>query len=190
MEHVTVDDIEPSPSAGDAVRRALTDALGTTDVAINQYRIEPGERISGLHGHDDQEEVFVVVDGTVTFETLDGELTVDSGGAIRFAPGEYQSGMNSSDGSALVYAIGAPRDSGDVRIPLACPECGHEFVHPTLADDGETPILACPGCGAESTVECPECGGVDLTATLGDDGETPVSRCRDCGATFEGARAA
>lgn len=198
MEKVTVDDVEPSQSAGEAVRRALAEPLDTTDLAINHYRLDPDERISGLHGHGDQEEVFVVVDGSATFETLDiedsagdddvgydaGEVTVDAGETIRFAPGEYQSGKNVSGETAVVYGLGAPRDSEDVRIPLTCPECDLGYRRPAMADDGETVVLACPGCGAESRVECPECGGNDLTATLDEVGKAPVSRCLDCGATL------
>lgn len=210
MDRVSVDDVEPATDDRERERRGLTANLGTTDVAINHYRLEPGERISGLHAHGDQEEVFVVVEGTATFETLaptrgagppseDGELSVGAGEevsvgageAIRFAPGEFQSGKNDSDGAVVVYALGAPPDSEDVRIPLACPECGHDSLRPTLVEggaaadgaaaDGATPVLRCPDCGGESPVECPDCGGADMTARLGDDGETPVSACRDCG---------
>jgi len=182
MERVAIDDLDLAPAAGDAEARRLTGPLGTTDVAINHYRVAPGHRISGLHGHADQEEVFLVADGELTFETLVGgdgrEVPVPAGEAIRFGPGEYQSGRNDGDDAAEVIAVGAPRDSEDVRIPLACPACGHGDVRPELA--GEEAVLACPDCGEQVPVECPDCGGGDLLAVLGDDGE-PISRCRDCG---------
>jgi uncharacterized cupin superfamily protein len=189
MERVAADDLDPAASAGGAVRVALSDALGTTDVAINRYRPAPGERISGLHAHGDQEEVFLVVEGAVTFETYDVEtesadaVTVEPGEAIRFGPGEYQTGRNAGDAPAACYALGAPRDSEDVRVPLSCPDCGHDHLEPTLGDDHE-PVLACPDCGAETPVECPDCGGVAMYAVLGAD-DVPVSTCRDCGYTSE-----
>lgn len=183
MERLAIDDLDPAPAAGDAEARRLTGPLGATDVAINHYRVSPGDRISGLHGHTDQEEIFLVVGGALTFETLDDrgtsrEVPVRAGEAIRFGPGTYQSGRNDGDDVAQVVAIGAPRDSEDVRIPLACPYCAHDDLRPTVAD--EEAVLACPDCGESVPVACPECGGEDLLAVLGEDGE-PVSRCRDCG---------
>lgn len=74
----------------------------------------------------DQEEIFVVIDGEATFETLECEVTVGKCEAIRFAPGEFQSGKNESDGELTVLAMGAPRDTEDIRIPADCPECQHD----------------------------------------------------------------
>ena len=108
-----------------------------------------------------------------------------AGEVVRFGPGEFQSGKNESDGAVVAYALGAPRDGGDVRIPLACPVCGHGDVRPTVAEDGETPVLFCPDCGAESEATCSECGGDEMLAVLDGEGETPVGVCRNCGAKTE-----
>lgn len=185
METVTIRDAETRTPAEGADGHNLTEALGTTDVAINHYRLDPGTRLSGLHAHGDQEEVFVVVEGIATFETLSGAVEVAAGEAIRFGPGEYQSATNPASAPVELYALGAPRSTEDVRIPLACPACDHEYVRPALSDDGETPLLRCPDCDDESTVECPDCGGADMTAQLAADAETPVSVCRDCGYASE-----
>ena len=148
MEHVSIDDVEPSAFGRDIDRRGLSDPLGTTDVAVNRYRFDPGERFSGgLHAHMDQEEVFLVVAGEATFEALDDEITVGAGEAIRFAPGEYQSGYNDGDGQLLAFALGAPRDSEDVRIPRECPDCGNDNMRAVPGEEGFD--LACPECGAE-----------------------------------------
>ena len=148
MEKVSIDDVTPRAFGSDVDRRRLSDPLGTSEFAINRYRLAPGERLSGgLHAHMDQEEVFVVVDGEATFETMDGEVTVGSGEAIRFAPGEYQSGKNDTEEELVAFAMGAPRDSEDVRIPEECPECGHGNMRAIPADDGFD--LQCPECGAE-----------------------------------------
>lgn len=183
MERVSIEGLEASTDGRSRRRRGLSGPLGTTDVAINHYRVPPGERVSGLHAHGDQEEVFLVVDGTITVETYDGEVgrevTVAAGEAVRFAPGEYQSVKNTGDAPATLYALGAPPDSEDVRIPLACPDCGTDHVEPTLGSEGEA-VLACPNCGSESVVACPDCGGDRLHARLGESGR-PVSACRDCG---------
>ncbi|PSQ33057.1 cupin [Halobacteriales archaeon SW_10_68_16] len=149
MEKVTIDDVEPSAFGRDIDRRGLSDPLGATDVAVNRYRLAPGERFSGgLHAHMDQEEVFLIVEGGATFETLDDEITVGAGEAIRFAPGEYQSGYNDGDGELLAFALGAPRETEDVRIPRECPDCGNDNMRAIPGDDGFD--LVCPECGAES----------------------------------------
>jgi uncharacterized cupin superfamily protein len=149
VEHVTIDDVDSQPT-GEAERRGLADPLGAENVAVNHYRLDPGERFSGgLHAHFDQEELFLVVEGEATFETLDGEVTVGAGEAVRFGPGEYQSGYNDGDRPVVAFALGAPRDSDDVRIPRECPACGHENVRVVPAEDGEGFDQVCPECGAE-----------------------------------------
>ena len=100
-----------------------------------------------MHAHMDQEEVFVILEGEATFETMDGEVTVGEAEVIRFAPGEFQSGKNDSDEEVVAFAMGAPRDSEDVRLPQDCPECGHDNVRAIPGDDGFD--FQCPECGAE-----------------------------------------
>ncbi|WP_415382561.1 cupin domain-containing protein [Halosimplex sp. TS25] len=198
MERVVIDDLSSS-SALDVDRRGLSGPLDTSDVAINHYRIPPGDGFpSGLHTHVDQEEIFVVLDGTATFETLpasDGadahaepsrtgrEIPVDAGEAVRFAPGEYQSGSNRGETDLVAVAIGAPRESTDIRIPVGCPECDGADLG--LNTGGDALSFVCPDCGAERVpAPCPECGGGAMTLTL-DDENAVVSACEDCGAEFD-----
>jgi uncharacterized cupin superfamily protein len=186
MEKVAISEVEPGESETSIERRGLSDPLGTTDVAINRYRLAPGEGFpGGLHAHVDQEEIFLVVEGEATFETLDGEtldgeVVVKAGEAIRFAPGDFQTGRNDSDAETVAFALGAPRDSDDVRVPLPCPECGYDDLRPELSEGEE--VLVCPDCNAEADAACPECGGTNVRAIIGEDGETPVGFCSDCGA--------
>lgn len=161
MEHVAVVDLEPE-AADDGLhddRRHLSAALGTTDLALVRYALSPGERFSGaLHAHLDQEEVFVVLDGEATFETSEGAVTVGAGEAIRFAPGEFQSGGNASDDDLVALAVGAPPGSTAVRISriltldrdVTCPGCGHDSMRLGRGDD--EPELVCPDCGAGADV--------------------------------------
>jgi len=155
MEHVDVSTIEPDGMGEDLDRRGLTGALGTTDLAANYYALDPGEAFSGgLHAHLDQEEVFYVFEGTATFEhapeaTAETETTaVGPGGAIRFAPGEFQQGRNEGDERVVALALGAPAESTEVRVPEACHECGDSEVLAFVAgEDG--PLLECPECGTQ-----------------------------------------
>ncbi|UPV73346.1 cupin domain-containing protein [Halorussus limi] len=206
MEKAAIADAEPEDLGGGEARR-LSDPLDATGLALNRYRIPPGQEFpSGLHAHGDQEEVFVVLAGTATFERLGpdredaGEVAVRAGEAVRFAPGEYQSGRNavseprsddseaerseSSGGDAdlVALALGAPRDSDDVRVPLDCPECGHGYLHPEAGPDGVT--LDCPDCETANVPRgCPDCGA-EMRVALGEGSETVV-RCPECSAEAE-----
>ncbi|GGM37345.1 cupin domain-containing protein [Haloarcula argentinensis] len=154
MEHVSADEIEPQAMGGDVDRRGLADPLGTTDVAINRYVLDPGEAFSGgLHAHLDQEEVFYVVEGTATFEHRPdpaGEsemVTVGPDEVVRFAPGEYQQGRNESDDRVVALALGAPMNSTEGRVAQPCPDCDSDVLTLEPADEGF--LLVCPDCGTE-----------------------------------------
>lgn len=184
MKKTVISDLEPYVFNECSDRRGLSESLETTDIAINHYRIAPDEGFpGGLHTHMDQEEVFIVIKGEAAFETMDGEVTVDEGEAIRFAPGEFQSGKNDSDTELVAFAMGAPRDTEDVRIPVECPECGHDSVRLDIGEDSHA--FVCPDCDTEQIPQaCPECGHDDLRITLGEETQTIVV-CKDCGAKFE-----
>jgi len=151
MELLSVDALASQESSG---RLELSEPLGTTDFAINHYSLEPGERFSGLlHTHMDQEEAFYVISGTATFEHTDEPLgdteTVEVGPdeAVRFAPGEYQTGGNEGDGPVEALTFGAPQGGEDERIPGPCPACEHDWIQLTFGDDGVGTV--CPECGAD-----------------------------------------
>lgn len=154
MRKTTVDDVDPASLGSDDLdRRGLSDPLGTSDLALNYYALDPGEAFSGgLHAHLDQEEVFYVVEGTATFETrpeatADSEtITVGPDEAVRFAPGEFQQGRNESDERVVALALGAPKGSTEGRVPQACPACGESDVLAVVVADGEMG-LECPECG-------------------------------------------
>lgn len=150
MNHIAIDAVEPidSTSPADTVR-VLTDPLGTESMAINVFDLNPGETIGyALHRHLDQEEVFYVVDGCVTFETDSDDVTVKAGEMVRFAPGEYQLGRNTGDGRARVVALGAPRDTEDVEYLIDCDDCGERTVQvPEVSETERTVTIRCTACG-------------------------------------------
>ncbi|WP_049927583.1 cupin domain-containing protein [Halopiger goleimassiliensis] len=180
MEHVAFDAVDPQPYDGDwqTDRRPLTESLGAEHVAITRYVLDPGERLSGsVHAHADQEEIFVVLAGEATFEVeapdetasesdadeaSDGgleEIRVAADEAIRFAPGEFQSGRNDGGDPVVALALGAPRDSDDVRISripvledrdVSCPDC--ECDHMRVGSDVDAEFV-CPACGATMDLE-------------------------------------
>ncbi|WP_227380799.1 cupin domain-containing protein [Haladaptatus halobius] len=158
MEHVTIDAIDPftHPTGATSGGRALSEALGTTDVALNQYDLAPGESTSGgYHTHLDQEEIFYVLSGTMTFQTDAGEIEVSAGEAIRFAPGDYQHGTNQTSEQVTVLAIGAPdtkHDWDQIRVPIPCSECDADALGVEFASEGETRRLVCPDCGTKMDI--------------------------------------
>ncbi|EMA33231.1 cupin domain-containing protein [Halobiforma nitratireducens] len=184
MERISIGDLpaEPYDENLHTDRRELTEPLSLEGVSMVQYTLEPGERFSGAaHAHPDQEEVFVVLEGEATFEVGraaddDGpqRVTIEENEALRFAPGEFQTGWNDGDDRLVALALGAPRETGDVlidRIPVldaavACPDCGRDTMRIVSAgDDADTDAddqdrdgdedggLECPDCGSRTSVE-------------------------------------
>ena len=138
MRKVTVDEVEhvEHPMGVNSVRRPISEALETTDVGIVYYELEPGESLSGglVHRHNDQEEVFYVLSGTVTFEIGEERrrTTVGEGEVVRIPPGEFQKGLNDSDEPVVAVALGAPgrrHDWDELDVLLECTECGEETIH-------------------------------------------------------------
>lgn len=157
MDHAAIDEVATQGSGGNTSRRVLSKALGTTDVAINHYRLAPGERFSGgLHAHLDQEETFYVVAGTATFdvrgEPLGETRTVEvgPGEAVRFAPGEYQTGYNAGEEPVEALGFGAPKGSKEVRVPGPCGDCGAVALKLDFGT-GQNSMI-CLACGGETDV--------------------------------------
>ncbi|MFC4550584.1 MULTISPECIES: cupin domain-containing protein [Halorussus] len=158
MRTVSVTDAESFVSAADAFR-PLSDALGTTDVAVNYYELDPGDGLGFCyHRHHEQEEVFYVQSGNVTFRTENGDVAVEAGELVRFGPGEFQRGTNRSDPEsgeeagerAVVLALGAPRVE-DERVDLRrkCPECEDETPQ-RMGSDDDAIVATCADCGTQT----------------------------------------
>ncbi|WP_231189566.1 cupin domain-containing protein [Haladaptatus sp. DYF46] len=129
---------------------ALSETLETDGVAINYFERDPGVSIGDCyHRHHEQEEVFIVLSGTATFDTEEGEISVTTGETIRFAPGEWQRGWNRGSERLQVLALGAPRDAGPTDLRRECPSC--EQRTPVIVDESDTPVIFyCEECGTET----------------------------------------
>lgn len=151
MEHVDIEELDDWMGPA-TVKRPLGKALGTEDMALNYYELAPGDSFAfGYHAHGNQEEVFYVLEGTVTFETEDGEIEVGAGEAIYFAAGEFQRGTNDGDDHVRALAVGAPADSGELTLLRECEECGERTEHdirPT--EDKSALVTICAECGTET----------------------------------------
>lgn len=151
MEKVRIDDVDAlfGPAT---VKRPVSDELRTSDVALNYYELEPGDSFAfGYHRHHDQEEVFYIMEGTVTFETESGAVEATAGEFVRFAPGEFQRGVNQGDDEVIGLALGAPRDSEDVDILRECSNCGDRTAQRiTITDEKDALLTLCDACGGRT----------------------------------------
>jgi uncharacterized cupin superfamily protein len=154
MEKVSLDDviIENNPLGVHSHRKHLSKVLGTEDFGMVYFELEPGDSFSGgMHRHHDQEEIFFILEGTATFETLEETREVDAPGCIRIPPGTYQQGNNECDDLVRALAFGAPGSQHDwdqLESLVYCQECEEKTDHSTtLTEDGQFEI-ECKECGA------------------------------------------
>ena len=91
--------------------RRVSDAAGFERMAANLFRAEPGEDLPlAYHYHDDQEELFYVIEGTLHVETPEGTFAVPEGSLFAVEPDSPQRAHNpaDADGPVAALAIGAP----------------------------------------------------------------------------------
>lgn len=153
MERVAIEDVDPATTNSPAdVVKLLSPVLDTDGLAINYFEVAPSERVGyAYHRHLDQEEVFYVQRGVVTFETEAGDVAVKAGEVVRFGPGEFQLGRNLGDDRAHVLAIGAPRVSEELEYLRDCPSCGEETIHvPEIEESPEVISIHCTECDSRS----------------------------------------
>lgn len=168
MQHVSLDELDRVPHfmGANTDRRPLSRAIDEMGFATTYLELEPGESFSGgLHTHTDQEELFLVLSGTATWETKGAagaeaeKFDVGPMEAVHFGEGDvYQTGRNESDGpvTGLAIGVGAPRHSWEgVEALVDCPTCEAETVHSLAAPnavDRWMPEME------EMTITCTECG--------------------------------
>jgi uncharacterized cupin superfamily protein len=91
--------------AGERFVRLRQD-LGVASFGLNLMLLEPGQR-GRVHRHERQEEVYVVLEGTLTLE-LEGGETHELGprGAVRVAPEIRRRLANRGDSRVALLALG------------------------------------------------------------------------------------
>jgi uncharacterized cupin superfamily protein len=108
---ISPDDVEPMPDRPSEAR-SISEAASLRNLGIRTYHVRPGESIpvSGLHYHDEQEEVFFVLAGELSVETPAWEYTVPEGSFFVAERGSPHRAFNAADAAADldVLAVGAP----------------------------------------------------------------------------------
>ena len=118
MGYTVVNQAEVSPADDrPSELRRLSAATELSNLAINRYRAEPGEQIPlKYHYHDEQEEAFYVLSGTLAVETPEGTYQVESESLFTATAGSPHRAYNPADAEedVEVLAVGAPVVRGDV----------------------------------------------------------------------------
>lgn len=84
---------------------ALRRQLGVTSFGLNEIVLEPGQR-GRIHRHGRQEEVFLVLAGTLTISIEGEEEELEQGELIRVAPAVRRQLINSGTDALILLAIG------------------------------------------------------------------------------------
>jgi quercetin dioxygenase-like cupin family protein len=108
-----IDEFEEMEGSGGATWRLARKTLGAESFGFNVVDIEAGGEIPA-HDHtgDDQEEVFIILNGQGTIVTDGEEHDAPAGTFCRFAPEVNRTIRNKSDANVRALLIGVPVKSG------------------------------------------------------------------------------
>jgi mannose-6-phosphate isomerase-like protein (cupin superfamily) len=104
--------VEPGVSSAGVDRESgerflsLRRALGVTSFGLNQITLQPGQR-GRIHRHREQEEVYLVLQGTLTVVCESEEHELSEGQLLRVAPDVRRQLLNGGDDPCVIVAIGA-----------------------------------------------------------------------------------
>jgi quercetin dioxygenase-like cupin family protein len=111
--------IEREPEPGGTARYVarLSEVLGLEHTRGNIWRYPAGAK-GRRHSDNVQEETFVVIDGTLTMYLGDPpeRVEVSQGGVVHVESGTVLQLANHGDEDALLYAYGAPPESGGAEF--------------------------------------------------------------------------
>lgn len=117
-KRVSIGAVEPNPEKP-GERLELSPGLGIDAFNLNVAVLSPGERLSQnhFHYHENQRELFYVVDGAVRVETKDGGFDLDTDEVVVFDAGEDGAHLvhNPFDAPSKLVAIGWPSEG---RYPV------------------------------------------------------------------------
>jgi quercetin dioxygenase-like cupin family protein len=109
----SIDEFEEMEGSGGATWRLARKSLGAEAFGFNVVDIEAGGEIPA-HDHtgDNQEEVFIILEGEGKIVTDGDEHEASAGTFCRFAPEVNRTIRNESDAPVRALLIGVPVDSG------------------------------------------------------------------------------
>lgn len=95
--------------AGSDRFQRLRAELGVETFGLNLIRLAPRQR-GRIHAHERQEEVYVVLSGTLTLATADGEHELGPSQAARVAPGVRRQLVNRGRELVVLLALGGAEE--------------------------------------------------------------------------------
>ena len=98
--------------------RFLAGPLEAEQAALTYRRMPPGTGGRGSYGHRHrtQEELYLVVEGTLTFKVGDDVFEAPAGSAVRVAPETLRSVHNDSDADVLLVITSVKAESYDGEV--------------------------------------------------------------------------
>ena len=113
-----VEEFEEMEGSGEATWHLARKTLGAESFGFNVVDIGPGGQIPE-HDHlrDNQEEVYVILDGHATIVSDGEEHDAPPGTYCRYAPEVKRTIRNNSDANVRALLIGVPVESGYQGMP-------------------------------------------------------------------------
>jgi quercetin dioxygenase-like cupin family protein len=109
----SIEEFEEMEGSGGATWRLARKTLGAEAFGFNVVDIEAGGQIPAHdHSGDNQEEVFIILEGQGTLVTDGEEHDAPAGTFCRLAPEVNRTIRNNSDANVRALLIGVPVDSG------------------------------------------------------------------------------
>jgi uncharacterized cupin superfamily protein len=113
-----IDEFEEMEGSGGATWRLARRTLGAEAFGFNVVDIEAGGQIPAHdHAGDNQEEVFIILEGEGTIVADDEEHIAPAGTFCRFAPEVNRTIRNQSGAPVRALLIGVPLESGYQGMP-------------------------------------------------------------------------
>ena len=114
----SIDEFDEMEGSGGATWRLARKSLGAEAFGFNVVDIEAGGQIPA-HDHtgDNQEEVFIILEGQGKIVTDSEEHDAPAGTFCRFAPEVNRTIRNESNANVRALLIGVPVDSGYEQMP-------------------------------------------------------------------------
>jgi quercetin dioxygenase-like cupin family protein len=88
---------------------SLRRQLGVSSFGMNQITLQPGQR-GRIHRHQRQEEVYLVLEGTLTVALEGDESDLEQGELIRVAPQVRRQLVNRGPGRVVLLALGGANE--------------------------------------------------------------------------------
>src|SRR5262245_58571408 len=116
MADVTVKNLDDFEAAFGGGMRRVRAGLGVTALGMQVLELPPGfeHYPDHAHTHDEQEEVYTVLSGTVTLHTEDGDFELEPGMFARVGPSEKRKLVTGEEGARILALGGTP---GQVYTP-------------------------------------------------------------------------